>query len=154
MPLPIIKNANYKKYKDNLTYRLIYSVLWTATYKNGWDIWYGSHLGVDIASSLWTPVYAIWDWVVEKAWYLRWWWNTVVIKHKLGNKFIRSVYAHLSKILVKENDIVKKGDIIGYSGATGRVTGAHLHYANRLHNVTVDPLQFANLYNEIINSYH
>ena len=77
--------------------------------------------------------------------------NVVYIDHGRG---IYTYYAHLSKILVKENDIVKKGDIIGYSGATGRVTGAHLHYANRLHNVTVDPLQFANLYNEIINSYH
>ena len=127
--LPIIKNADYRKYKDDLTYRLIYSVLWTATYKNWWDIWYGSHLGVDIATSLWTPVYSIWNWIVEKAEYLNWWGNTVVIKHNLWNwKYIRSVYAHLNKITVKKWQYIKEGEKIWEVWHSGYAWWNHLHF--------------------------
>jgi len=63
-------------------------------------------------------------------------------------------YSHLSKALVKEGDRVKKGQIIAKSGKTGRITGPHLHYAVRLYNTTVDPLQYTSLYNEIVKKYH
>jgi murein DD-endopeptidase MepM/ murein hydrolase activator NlpD len=63
-------------------------------------------------------------------------------------------YSHLSKILVKEGDMVKKGQIIAKSGKTGRITGPHLHYAVRLYNTTVDPLQYTSLYNDIVKKYH
>jgi murein DD-endopeptidase MepM/ murein hydrolase activator NlpD len=63
-------------------------------------------------------------------------------------------YSHLSKILVKEGDSVKKGQIIAKSGKTGRITGPHLHYAVRLYNTTVDPLQYTSLYNEIVKKHH
>lgn len=65
-----------------------------------------------------------------------------------------SYYSHLSKYLVKEGDIVKKGQVIAKSGITGRITGPHLHYALRLYNTTVDPLQYGSLYNDIVNKYH
>ena len=61
-----------------------------------------------------------------------------------------SYYAHLSEVLVQEGDYVKRGDIIAKSGNTGRVTGPHLHYALRLHNTTVDPLQYGELYNSFL----
>ena len=77
--------------------------------------------------------------------------KVVYIDH--GRGFF-SYYCHLDKINVKENQIVKKGDIIGNSGKTGRITGPHLHYAVRLYNTTVDPLQFASLHNEIIKKHH
>jgi len=63
-------------------------------------------------------------------------------------------YSHLNKTLVKEGDIVKKGQLIAKSGKTGRITGPHLHYAVRLYNTTVDPLQYTSLYNEIVKKYH
>jgi murein DD-endopeptidase MepM/ murein hydrolase activator NlpD len=44
--------------------------------------------------------------------------------------------------------------MIGTSGKTGRITGPHLHYAVRLYNTTVDPLQYGSLYNKIIKKYH
>ena len=63
--------------------------------------------------------------------------GTVVIDHGLG---VLSLFAHLSKMDVHEGDLVKTGDVIGEVGATGRVTGPHLHWAVRLAGARVDPL--------------
>ncbi len=63
--------------------------------------------------------------------------GTVVIDHGLG---VLSLFAHLSVISVKEGDSVKTGDVIGEVGATGRVTGPHLHWAMRIGGARVDPL--------------
>lgn len=63
--------------------------------------------------------------------------GTVVIDHGLG---ILSLFAHLSSIGVREGDLVKTGDVIGEVGATGRVTGPHLHWAVRVSGARVDPL--------------
>lgn len=77
--------------------------------------------------------------------------KVVYIDHGRG---AYSYYSHLNEIQVKEGDEVKKGQIIAKSGRTGRITGPHLHYAFRLYNVTVDPLQYMNLYNKILKAYH
>ena len=63
--------------------------------------------------------------------------GTVVIDHGRG---VFSLFAHLSTIGVHEGDVVKTGDVIGEVGATGRVTGPHLHWAVRLGGARVDPL--------------
>jgi murein DD-endopeptidase MepM/ murein hydrolase activator NlpD len=63
--------------------------------------------------------------------------GTVVIDHGLG---VLSLFAHLSSIAVREGDVVKTGDVIGEVGATGRVTGPHLHWAMRVGGARVDPL--------------
>jgi murein DD-endopeptidase MepM/ murein hydrolase activator NlpD len=63
--------------------------------------------------------------------------GTVVIDHGLG---VLSLFAHLSAIGVREGDRVKTGDVIGEVGATGRVTGPHLHWAMRIGGARVDPL--------------
>jgi murein DD-endopeptidase MepM/ murein hydrolase activator NlpD len=63
--------------------------------------------------------------------------GTVVIDHGLG---VLSLFAHLSSVGVREGDIVKTGDPIGEVGATGRVTGPHLHWAVRVGGARVDPL--------------
>ena len=63
--------------------------------------------------------------------------GTVVIDHGLG---VLSLFAHLSAIAVHEGDLVKTGDVIGEVGATGRVTGPHLHWAVRVAGARVDPL--------------
>lgn len=63
--------------------------------------------------------------------------GTVVIDHGLG---VLSLFAHLSSIGVHEGDVVKTGDVIGEVGATGRVTGPHLHWAVRVGGARVDPL--------------
>lgn len=63
--------------------------------------------------------------------------GTVVVDHGLG---VVSLFAHLSKILVKPGDDVVQGGVVGLVGATGRVTGAHLHWAVRVNGARVDPL--------------
>ena len=63
--------------------------------------------------------------------------NTVIIDHGLG---LFSMVAHLSEIDVTVGDHVEKGQVVGKVGATGRVTGPHLHWTVRLNNARVDPL--------------
>ena len=63
-------------------------------------------------------------------------WNCVVVDHGQG---LLSLYLHFSEIKVKEGDQVARGQLIGRSGATGRVTGPHLHVAFRWQGVYFNP---------------
>lgn len=128
MTLPRIANWDYTKYKNDTNIRKIYSILWWATYNYWWDVWYGSHLWVDIATSAWTPVRSIWDWEVITAWSLSWRWNTVVVKHRLSDwKYIYSNYAHLSKVTTKKWQI-KAWESVWEVWATWNAYGNHLHF--------------------------
>ncbi len=69
--------------------------------------------------------------------------NTVVIDHGLG---LMTYYLHLSKILVKENQAVEQGQVVGLSGHTGYTFGAHLHLSLQVNRVAVDPMQFMSLF--------
>jgi murein DD-endopeptidase MepM/ murein hydrolase activator NlpD len=62
--------------------------------------------------------------------------KTLVIDHGLG---LNSIYLHLSEIAVEPGTRVEKGQPVGHIGATGRVTGAHLHWGLQLRDVYVDP---------------
>ena len=131
--LPILNTDNYTKYaKQNdgyNDYTRIYTVLWWASYEYGWDVGYGWHTWVDIATSKWTPVYSIAEWTViqvlnndsER-------WNSISVKHKINWQTIVSNYSHLSKINIEEWDNVKVWEKIWEVGSTWNSTWNHLHF--------------------------
>ena len=96
------------------------------------------HKGADFRAGLGTPVHAGNSGVVVIARPLYFEGNCVVIDHGLG---IYSLYMHFSRIDVKEGQHVKAGELLGLSGATGRVTGPHLHWAVRWENAYLDPIK-------------
>ncbi len=97
------------------------------------------HFGVDLATQVGTPVYAPADGVVEYAKHKSGYGNYMLINHPFGFK---TGYGHLSRFAKREGDIVKKGDLIAYSGNTGRSTGPHLHYEVRYLYKWLDPMHF------------
>lgn len=103
------------------------------------------HMGTDFRGAIGAPVKSAARGVVAlvDAFYLGG--NVVYIDHGAG---LVTAYLHLSRQLVAEGDTVDAGDIIGEVGATGRVTGPHLHWIARYGAVTVDPLSFLDVLRE------
>jgi murein DD-endopeptidase MepM/ murein hydrolase activator NlpD len=100
------------------------------------------HKGADFRAASGTPVHAGNSGVVILAQPLYYEGNCVMIDHGLG---LISISMHLSRIDVKPGDKVKKGQFIGLSGATGRVTGPHLHWAIRWQGSMLDPVKLLHL---------
>lgn len=98
------------------------------------------HEGLDFSCLIGTPVYASGNGVVLKAEYnANGYGKCINIDHQNG---YTTKFAHLSKMVVKEGQRVKRGDLIGYSGNTGMSTGPHLHYEVARNGVKVDPLDY------------
>ena len=97
------------------------------------------HAGVDIPGALGTPIYATADGIISHAGRQGGYGNLVQINHGRG---IETRYGHLSKILVADNARVKRGQMIGLMGSTGRSTGSHLHYEVRVDGKAVNPIPF------------
>lgn len=96
------------------------------------------HEGIDIANTCGTPVYASRTGVVVlRSFTSSFYGNLIKIRHR--GSFV-TVYAHLLKILVSSGDKVKRGQVIGRVGDTGRVTGCHLHFEIRRDNWFINPL--------------
>ena len=101
------------------------------------------HAGTDIAAPLGTPVAAAGDGkVVLTAGDLFYSGNVVVIDHGYG---LQTIYAHLNKITVQKGQKVKKGEIIGEVGKTGRATGPHLHWGASLKRIRFNPFSLLQL---------
>ncbi len=103
------------------------------------------HTGIDLAVPLGTPVFAAADGVVvlarpmaDTTGLLVGYGNYVVIQHDAG---LKTLYAHLLTIGVKEGEIVHRGQLVGLVGSTGNSTGPHTHFEVRIENSPVDPLQ-------------
>jgi len=99
----------------------------------------GFHDGIDIAAPEGTPVRAVEKGVVIYSDQLRGYGNIVIIRHGGG---IVSVYAHNQVNLARAGQDVEQGDIVAKVGSTGRVTGPHLHFEIRKHNVAQDPVRY------------
>jgi murein DD-endopeptidase MepM/ murein hydrolase activator NlpD len=94
------------------------------------------HPGIDLHAASGTPVAVSGPGRVALAANLYYSGGTVIVDHGLG---LFTVYAHLSKIETKEGATVEGGDVVGLSGATGRVTGPHLHWGARVGESIFDP---------------
>lgn len=100
------------------------------------------HGGADFPATTGTPVHAAQRGRVVLAQALFFSGNTVVVDHGLG---IYTFYGHLSEIAVKEGDAIEAGAVLGKVGATGRVTGSHLHWGLTVERARVNPLQIVKL---------
>jgi murein DD-endopeptidase MepM/ murein hydrolase activator NlpD len=98
----------------------------------------GYHQGIDISTEKGQPVYATADGTVESASYTGDYGNLIVLQHGFG---LATRYGHLSSFAAKAGQTVKRGDVIGYVGSTGRSTGAHLHYEILANSKLINPLQ-------------
>lgn len=97
------------------------------------------HLGVDLRADYGSPIFSVHEGIVSGVFRKQWLGLGVEINHGYG---FRSVYGHLSKIVVREGDKVMAGEKIGYSGDSGVVTGPHLHLEIWKDGKPVDPQLF------------
>ena len=104
------------------------------------------HSGVDFAAGSGTPLYATADGVVTHAGWQSGYGRLVKIKHDFG---IETRYAHQSRIRVKVGQRVSRGQRIGDMGASGRVTGVHLHYEVRVGGKAVNPMIYIKAANDV-----
>ncbi len=99
-----------------------------------------AHLGTDFAATTGTPARTVGDGVVEFAGVQNGYGNVIFVKHSNNTE---TVYAHLSKVMVKRGQNVSQGQTIGLVGSTGWATGPHLHFEVRVGGVQRDPMKMA-----------
>jgi len=97
------------------------------------------HIGVDLASLVHAPIEAANNGIVRFTGTLGIYGNAVIIDHGMG---LSTLYAHMSGIQVKPDQTVKRGEVIGLSGATGLAGGDHLHFGVAVHGRFVDPREW------------
>ncbi len=97
------------------------------------------HAGIDIASDYGQPVRATADGIVEIAGPVNGYGREIILDHGYG---LTTLYGHLSGFAVTSGEQVRRGEVIGYVGSTGRSTGPHLHYEVRIRNTPVNPHKY------------
>lgn len=102
------------------------------------------HSGVDLQAS-YEPVFAVFPGVIEETgrggkegYYM-------IVKH---SKNIKTVYCHLSKMMLRKGDLVRAGQVIAISGNTGQSTGPHLHFAVRFKEAYIDPVKVFDIFQD------
>ena len=105
-----------------------------------------NHMGLDIAADAGTPVYSMQEGVVTFSGVKGGYGNCIKIDHYFYMvpelPQVSSLYGHLSKSYVSEGDIVRRGQVIGLIGSTGRSTGPHLHYEVFYKGKHIDPVEY------------
>jgi murein DD-endopeptidase MepM/ murein hydrolase activator NlpD len=107
------------------------------------------HPGIDISTPVGRPVVATADGIVLYASRRGSYGNTIVIDHKYG---MMTLYGHLSRYNVRPGKRVKRGDVIGYVGSTGRSRGPHVHYEVWVSGRAVHPLEYILEYAQTLNA--
>ena len=97
------------------------------------------HQGQDFAVPTGTPIFAPADGIVKRAYYIGGFGNHIKIGHSSG---YTTTFSHLSKIFVRHGQKIKRGDVIGETGNTGRSTAPHLHYEVHYYGTPKDPLDY------------
>jgi murein DD-endopeptidase MepM/ murein hydrolase activator NlpD len=97
------------------------------------------HTGLDVSAPLGTPIWATADGTVESAEYNGNYGRSIVVDHGFG---IATRFGHLSSFNVRKGQHVKRGQVIGYVGSTGRATSSHLHYEILVNGTALNPLRF------------
>ena len=97
------------------------------------------HKGIDIAAPTGTPIFAVEDGIVNKAQRMRGYGRMIEIKH--GDMY-STRYGHNSKNFVKVGDYVRKGQLIGLVGSTGRSTGPHVHFEVLQAGIAINPVKY------------
>lgn len=97
------------------------------------------HEGMDFSAPVGTPVYATGDATVQSASWESGYGNMIVLNHGFG---YTTRYAHLSNMVVRPGQSVKRGDLIGHVGNTGKSTGSHLHYEVRFRGAPQNPVHY------------
>lgn len=138
------KRENLTKISDDIKFNLIKDscqfsapIIGRLTSEYGWRKG-RPHFGVDLKLQKGDSVASIFEGVVRIAKYSRSYGYVVVVRHPNG---LESLYAHLSKLLVKSGDVVEAGSVIGKGGNTGRSFGSHLHLEVRYLGEPFDPAQ-------------
>lgn len=98
------------------------------------------HDGLDIANQIGTPVFAPADGIVKATGQMQNFGNAVVIAHPESG--VETIYGHLKKSSVQASQSVKRGELIGFVGNSGKSTGPHLHYEIRKNGSAVNPVPF------------
>ena len=124
-----ISNKNLKRVASGFGYRI------DPLYKD-----FRLHAGLDFSAPTGTPIYATSDGVVQSAGFnTDGYGNKVVINHGYG---FQTLYAHMVRVKAKTGQSVKRGEVIGYVGSTGKSTGSHLHYEVIKRGAKVDPVYY------------
>ena len=98
------------------------------------------HTGLDFAAPIGTPIYATADGVVRDASFdAGGYGNHVIINHGYG---YQTLYGHMIRIKTRGGEQVKRGQVIGYVGSTGKSTGPHCHYEVIKNNTKIDPIHY------------
>ena len=104
-----------------------------------------SHMGLDFAAPTGTPIYATSDGIIKFSGFsTNGYGNHVIISHGFGYE---TLYGHMVRVSATQGQQVKRGQVIGYVGSTGKSTGPHLHYEVHKSGVQVDPINF--FYNDL-----
>lgn len=101
--------------------------------------WGGVHHGIDIAGKIGEPIGAAFEGTVIEVKYSPIYGNYIKIKHDCG---IETIYGHCSKVTTKEGVKVKRGEVIGKIGSTGKSTGPHLHFELRVNGEAINPTKY------------
>lgn len=154
----VYKTVNFSDLGDTISLQLLnndadnFKMNWYGSISSSYGRrWGRKHEGLDIPLHTGDSVVSTFDGIVRFAKCTSsGYGNCIVIRHLNG---LETLYGHLSKIEVSENQFVKSGQLIGRGGSTGRSTGPHLHFETRLYDYSFNPTKIININNrQLVNS--